>query len=91
MNVTLVHVLFLGAALFATGAFTTAYRTSFSSALAGVAIMLAGAGLDLVGVARYAASINDPLAGQELAVLLAGLALATVAVGSALARPEAGR
>jgi NADH:ubiquinone oxidoreductase subunit K len=56
-----------------------------------VAIMLAGAGLDLVGVARYAASINDPLAGQELAVLLAGLALATVAVGSALARQEAGR
>ena len=89
MTVTLVPVLFVGGALFATGAFTVAYRRSFPGALAGLPLLLGGAGLDLVGVSRFATSSADRVAGQEFAVVLAGLTLAAVAAGAALARPPA--
>ncbi|TMD07378.1 MAG: hypothetical protein E6J02_07080 [Chloroflexi bacterium] len=90
MTVTLVPVLFVGGALFATGAFTVAYRRSFPGALAGLPLLLGGAGLDLVGVSRFATSSADRVAGQEFAVVLAGLTLAAVAAGAALARPGPG-
>lgn len=87
--VGLTHVLFTGAALFAAGAFIVGFRRNLGAALGGVPLMLAGAGLDLVGVSRFAGSVKDPVAGQEMAVIAAGIALAFAALGAGLARREA--
>lgn len=86
--VGLTHVLFVGAGLFAAGAFLVGFRRNFGAALCGVPLLLAGAGLDLVGVSRFAGSVRDPAAGQEMAVIAAGMALAFAALGAGLARRE---
>lgn len=84
----LAHFLFVGAFLFAAGAFLIARRGSFAAALAGVPLMLGGAGLDLAAGARFTASYGDQLAGQEFAIVVAAMALAFVGVGAALSRLE---
>jgi hypothetical protein len=97
--VTLVSVLFVAAALVAAGAFATTWRRDAMAALAGIPVMLAGAGVALVGVTRFAARasaaietpsptivrVSGPPLGQEAAVLAAIVALALVALGVGIA------
>ena len=91
MNVTLVTVLFVAAALIAIGAFVTAWKHDIVAALAGLPVMFAGAGAAFVGVSRFAATDSAALVGQEVAVLLALLALSSTALGIAIAGREAAR
>jgi len=99
IDVTLVAVLFVAAGLVAAGAFAAAWRRDAMAALAGVPLMLGGAGVALVGVTRFAAranaavqtpspvvvNVSGPPLGQEAAVLVALAALALVAIGVGLA------
>jgi NADH:ubiquinone oxidoreductase subunit K len=91
MSVGIVHFLFVGGFLFAAGALAAARQRSFSGALAGLPLMLGGAGLDLVAGSRFATTSADQLAGQGFAVLLAALTLAFVAAGVAVNRLETPR
>ena len=91
MSVGPVHFLFVGAFLFAAGAFLVARRGSLGAALAAIPLMLGGAALDLAAVSRFAAGGHDQLGGQEFAVLVSGFALALVALGARLALPETSR
>lgn len=87
MTPGIVHVLVVGAAVFACGGFLAARRPART--LGGIALMLGGAGIDLAGLGRFASlSSQNAGMGQELALLAAGIALAIVALGSALARME---
>lgn len=100
MNLTavgLVSVLFVAAAMVACGAFAAAWRRDVMAAVAGVPLMLGGAGIALVGVTRFAArasaavqgpspvvvNVSGPPVGQVAAVLVAvaSLALVAAAVG----------
>ena len=91
MTVGVVHFLFVGAFLFAAGAFVAARRPSLRAALAGVPLLLGGAGLDLVAADRFTASFRDPVGGQGFAIAVALMALAFVGLGSVLARLETPR
>jgi NADH:ubiquinone oxidoreductase subunit K len=86
-----VHFLFVGAFLFAAGAFLVARRGGAAATLAAIPLMLGGAGLDLAAISRFASSSGDRLGGQEMAILAAGFALAFVALGSRLASREISR
>jgi NADH:ubiquinone oxidoreductase subunit K len=88
MSVGIVHFLFVGAFLFAAGTLLVARRPTYVAALAGVVLLLAGAGVDLVATARFAASSQDQVAGQEFAIVAAAFSLAFVALGVVLARLE---
>ncbi len=92
-------VLFVAAAMVAVGTFIVAWRRDAAAALAGIPILFAGAGIALVGVARFAARasaavqspapvvvrVSGPPVGQEAAVLVAIAALALVALGLGVA------
>ena len=91
MNVTLVTVLFVAAALIAIGAFVAAWKQDVVAALTGLPVMFAGAGTAFVGVSRFAAGDAAALVGQEVAVLLTLLALSSTALGVAIAGREAPR
>jgi NADH:ubiquinone oxidoreductase subunit K len=88
MSVGIVHFLFVGAFLFAAGAFLVARRRSYAAALAGVLLLLGGAGLDLTATSRFAASSQDQVGGQEFAIAVAALSLAFVGAGALIARLE---
>ena len=88
MSAGVVHFLFVGAFLFAAGTFLVARRPSYRATLAGVSLLLGGAGLDLVATSRFAASSADQVGGQEFAVVVAAFTLAFVALGAMLARLE---
>lgn len=91
MTVSLVSALFVASALIAVGAFVAAWRRELTSALAGVPVMLAGAGTAFAGISRFASRESAQLIGQEMAVLLAIVALAAVALGIGIAGREAPR
>jgi NADH:ubiquinone oxidoreductase subunit K len=91
MNAGLIAVFFVAAALLATGVFATVWRRDLTAALAGVPLILAGAGVAFVGVARFAATGNHELVGQEMAILLAIAAVALVGLGIGIAGREAPR
>ena len=91
MSLGLVTVLFVAAALIATGAFVAAWKQDVVAALAGLPVMFAGAGVAFVGVSRFASGDAAQLVGQEAAVLLALLALCSTALGVAIAGREAPR
>jgi NADH:ubiquinone oxidoreductase subunit K len=91
MSPGIVHFLFVGAFLFAAGAFLVARRSSYGAALAGIPLLFGGAGLDLTATSRFAASGQDPVAGQEFAIAVAVITFAFVAVGATLARLETPR
>lgn len=84
-------VLFIAAALFATGLLAAAWRRDLAGALAGLPAMGAGAAIAAAGASRFAPSNQTPASGQELAVLVAVATLALVVVGSALAAPAGHR
>jgi len=91
MSVTLIPVLFVAAGLTALGAFIAAWKRELTTALTGLPVMFAGAGVAFVGVARFGASSGAPLLGQEVAVLLAIAALGAVGLGVGLAGRESSR
>ncbi|HYL09016.1 MAG TPA: hypothetical protein VEU76_10725 [Candidatus Udaeobacter sp.] len=91
MTAGLVAVLFVAGGMLALGAFTAAWRRDLGAALASVPLLFAGAGIALAGVARFSATGNHELAGQEMAVLLAVAALGLVGLGVGLAGREAPR
>ena len=91
MSVGIVHILFVGAFLFAAGTFLVARRPSYGATLAGVVLLLSGAGLDLVATSRFAASSRDQIAGQEFAIVVAAFSVAFVAIGVMLAQRETPR
>src|SRR6266851_2735714 len=63
-----------------------------TAAIGALPVMFAGAGIAFAGVARFsAAASGPPLIGQEMAVLLAIVALAAVALGVGLAGRESSR
>jgi len=88
---TLITVLCVGAGLTAVGVFVVAWRRDASAALAGIPLILGGAGVAFVGVARFAAAGTPHLLGQEVAVLLAVAATALVALGLGIAGREQSR
>ena len=83
MTVTAVHVLVLGAALFACGLLPAAAGRGLGASLRGIPIMAAGAAVALAGASRLASSSADPVAGQELAIFAALGALALLGVAAA--------
>jgi NADH:ubiquinone oxidoreductase subunit K len=91
VSIDLVSVLFVSAALVAAGVFAITWRRDLTAALAGVPLVLGGAGVAFVGVARFAAAGGPQLFGQEVAVLVAVVALATVALGVGIAGREGSR
>ncbi len=90
MSVGLVSVLFVSAGLVSVGALAAAWRRDLVSALAGLPLMFAGAGTAFIGASRFATPAGAPLLGQEVAVLLAVVALGSVALGVGLAGQRAG-
>ena len=91
MTPGIVHFLFVGAFLFAAGAFLVARRPSYAAGLAGVPLLLGGAGLDLAATSRFAATSSDQVGGQEFAIVVAAFTLALVGLGVMLARLEVRR
>jgi NADH:ubiquinone oxidoreductase subunit K len=91
MSVGIVHFLFVGAFLFAAGAFVVARGRSYGAALAGVPLLLGGAGLDLSATSRFAASSSDQVGGQEFAIVVSAFTFGFVALGALLARLETPR
>ena len=91
MSAGLVAVLFVAAALVAVGVFTAAWRRDVTAALGGIPLILGGAGVAFVGVARFAAAGGPHLFGQEFAVLLAIAAIALLALGLGIAGREGAR
>ena len=87
MTVGLVTVFFVAAGLVGIGAFVAAWRRDLTHGLAGIPLMFAGAGTAFAGVSRFAAAPagGSQLLGQEVAALLAVVALAAVALGVGLA------
>jgi hypothetical protein len=91
VSVGLVSVLFVAVALVAVGVFVAAWKRDLTAALAGVPLMFGGAGVAFAGVSRFAAAGSAPLVGQEMAAMLALVALALVALGIGIAGREASR
>lgn len=91
MSADLVTVMFVAAGLVATGAFAAVWRRDLTAALAGVPLMLAGAGIAFVGIARFAAVGGPHVFGQEFAALLAVAAVALVVLGLGIAGREGSR
>ena len=91
MSLTLVAVFFVAAGVIAVGVFAAAWRRDLSGAVASIPVMLAGAGVAFVGVARFAAAGGQHLLGQELAVLLAIAAVSLLALGLGIAGREGAR
>lgn len=91
MTTGLVAVMFVAVALVAVGAFVAAWKRDLTAALAGIPLMFGGAGVAFAGVSRFAAAGSSPLVGQEMAALLAIVAVALVALGIGIAGREASR
>jgi multisubunit Na+/H+ antiporter MnhC subunit len=91
VTVGLVAVMFAAVALVAVGAFVAVWKRDLTAALAGIPLMFGGAGVAFAGVSRFAAAGPVPLVGQEMAALLAVVALALVALGIGIAGREASR
>lgn len=102
----LVQALFVAAGMVSIGTFAVAWRRDQAAAVAGIPLIFAGAGIAFVAVARFSSraaaaiqpansprivvGVSGPPLGQEVAVLIAIVALAGVAIGVALAA-RAGR
>jgi multisubunit Na+/H+ antiporter MnhC subunit len=85
MSADLVAVLFVAAALVATGVFVAAWKRDLTAALTGLPLIFGGAGVAFAGATRFAAAGGPPLFGQEMAALLAVAALALVTLGVGIA------
>lgn len=83
IEVGIAQPLAVGAAVFAIGALAAAFRRDGATMLRALPLMGGGVAIALAGASRLASSSEDPLAGQELAVLVAIAVLALTAVGTA--------
>jgi NADH:ubiquinone oxidoreductase subunit K len=89
ITVTIAQPLAVGAALFAIGVLAASFRRQPAAMLRALPLMGAGAIIALGGASRLASSNADPIAGQELAVVVAIAVLAfTVAGAAALLRGQ---
>jgi NADH:ubiquinone oxidoreductase subunit K len=86
ISVGIAQPLAVGAALFAIGVLAATFRRDAGAMLRSLPLMGTGVIVAAAGASRLAGSSGDPLAGQELAVLvaLAVLALAGLGVASLL-------
>jgi hypothetical protein len=87
----MVTVFFVAAGLAAAGVFTAVWRRDVAAALAGIPLILGGAGVAFVGVTRFAAAGGPYLLGHELGVLLAITSVALLALGLGIASREGDR
>ena len=76
MNVSLVSCLVLGSAVTGCGVFALLWRRPLMEAFVGLPAIAAGLGICLAGASRFATLRQDPDTGQEMAALVALVALA---------------
>jgi len=91
MTVNLAAVLVVGSAVFACGILAVVWRRPPTESLVAIPLLAAGAGICLAGVSRFAALRQDPLTGQEMAVLVSLVALAATLLGTRWIGRGAGR
>jgi hypothetical protein len=85
VTLTFGAALAVGALLFGCGLFTAAWRRDRGASLTALPMLAAGAAVCAAGAGRFSAS-RDPVAGQELAVLVLVVGLATAILGAAWSR-----
>jgi hypothetical protein len=91
MTVTLAAALVVGSAVSACGVLAIVWRRSPSESLVGIPLLAAGGAICLAGASRFAALRQDPLTGQEMAVLVSLVALAATLLGTRWIGRGAGR
>ena len=91
IDVGVAQPLTVGAALFAICAFAAVFRRDGAAMLRSLPLMGAGAVVALAGASRLASSAGDPLAGQELAVLVALAVVSLTGVAAAALLRGSGR
>jgi hypothetical protein len=91
MGVTLTACLVVGSALVASGALAVLWRRSLGESLVALPLLAAGGAICLAGASRFASLRQDPLAGQELAVMVTLVALAATLLGTGWLVRGAGR
>jgi NADH:ubiquinone oxidoreductase subunit K len=82
MTVSLVACLVVGSAIAACGALGVLWRRSLGESLVALPILAAGAAICLAGASRFAALRQDPLTGQEMAIMVSLAALAGTLLGT---------
>ena len=82
MSVTLAACLVVGSAVAACGALAVLWRRSLGESLVALPILAAGAAICLAGASRFAALRQDPLTGQEMAIMVSLIALAGTLLGT---------
>lgn len=91
MTVSFSHALIVGAALVSCGAPAAVWRREEDGALAALPSLAAGAATCAAGVSRFAASRHDLETGQELAVLVCVMGLASSILGATWIRRRTAR
>jgi len=91
VTLTFSAALAVGALLVCCGAFTAAWRRERSGTLAALPMLAAGAAVCLAGAARFSAGAADLDTGEEMAVLVSVVGLATAVLGVAWAGKGAPR
>jgi NADH:ubiquinone oxidoreductase subunit K len=83
MNVTLAACLVVGSAVAACGVLAVLWRRSLGESLVALPILAAGGAICLAGASRFAALRQDPLTGQEMAIMVSLVALSATLLGTA--------
>jgi hypothetical protein len=81
----------LGSAIASCGVLAVLWRRSLGESLVALPLLAAGAAICLAGASRFAALRQDPLAGQEMAVLVSLLCLAWTVLGTGWSGRGTGR
>jgi hypothetical protein len=81
----------LGSAIASCGVLAVLWRRSLGESLVALPLLAAGAAICLAGASRFAALRQDPLAGQEMAVLVSLLGLAWTVLGTGWSGRGTGR
>jgi NADH:ubiquinone oxidoreductase subunit K len=83
MNITLAASLVVGSAVAACGVLAVLWRRSLGESLVALPILAAGGAICLAGASRFAALRQDPLTGQEMAIMVSLVALSGTLLGTA--------
>ena len=81
----------LGSAIGACGFLAALWRRSAADSLVALPLVAAGAAICLAGASRFAALRQDPLTGQEMAIMAGLLGLAWTLLGAGWTRRGADR